>query len=186
MSDDFRAKWEPRIDHAQFATSDKGDFEPNPSASISLPADRQAIVEAVISLYSAHPTEAACLKYAKESVYDDPLSYCKNRTEIAGQWYGLPKTFQECKVLAHEVVVNDAEKVVLRLKTEYIGSWGSKVVTSIVVLALAEEEGELKIKYHKDLWSLDDYEHTGFGHAFKQFNAKAVPHILDLPDSLKV
>ncbi|GAA5986160.1 hypothetical protein JCM11641_004731 [Rhodosporidiobolus odoratus] len=184
MSDDFRAKWEPRIDHAQFAT-DKGSFEPNPAASIPLLPDRQAIVDAVVSLYCATPSEAACLKYAKESVYDDPLSYCKNREEIAGQWYGLPKTFKECKVLAHEVIVNDSDKIIIRLKAQYSGSWGTKVVTSVVVLVLAEEGGETKIKYHKDLWDEDDYEHSGFGHAFKQFNAKVVPHVIDLPDSLK-
>ncbi|GAA5843972.1 hypothetical protein JCM11251_005927 [Rhodosporidiobolus azoricus] len=185
MSDAFRAKWEPRIAHEQYDTSGKGDFEPNTSTSLPLPSDRQAIVDAVRSLYSAQPSEAACLKYARESVYDDPLSFCKNRTEVAGQWYGLPKTFQKCEVLAYEVVANDDDKILLRWKTEYAGSWGSKVVTSIVILVLAEEEGELKIKYHKDLWSKDDYEHTGFGHAFKQFNAKVVPHVIDLPDSLK-
>ncbi|GAA6024611.1 hypothetical protein JCM10207_001020 [Rhodosporidiobolus poonsookiae] len=185
MSDEFRTKWEPRIDHAQFATSDKGDFEPNLANSLSLPPDREEIVKAVVSLYSAQPSEAACLKYARESVYDDPLSYCKNREEVAGQWYGLPKTFRECKVLAYEVVHSDKEKIVLRLKVQYTGAWGSKIVTSVVVLVVAQEEGELKIKYHKDLWSKDDYEHSGFGHAFKQFNAKVVPHILDLPDSLK-
>ncbi|BGP17679.1 hypothetical protein JCM10213_003583 [Rhodosporidiobolus nylandii] len=184
MSEAFRAKWEPRIDHEQFATG-KASFEPNPTASLSLPPDRQAIVDAVLSLYSAQPSEAACLKYARESVYDDPLSYCKNREEIAGQWYGLPKTFQECKVLAHEVAQNDSDKVVMRLKAHYAGAWGSKDVSSVVILVLDEEEGETKIKYHKDLWDEQDYEHTGFGHAFKQFNAKVVPHIIDLPPSLK-
>ncbi|GAA6055202.1 hypothetical protein JCM3770_000708 [Rhodotorula araucariae] len=186
MSDDFRAQWEPRINHQQYATGPNGDFEPNPSASLSLSPEREAIVQAVLSLYSAQPSEDACLTYARESVYDDPLSYCKNREEISGQWYGLPKTFKECKVLAHEVVHNDDKQIAMRLKTRYIGSWGQKDVTSVVALVLNEEDGGLKIKYHKDLWDQDDYDHSGFGHEFKKMNAKAVPYILDLPQSLRV
>ncbi|GAA5873113.1 hypothetical protein JCM8547_006795 [Rhodosporidiobolus lusitaniae] len=186
MSDAFRAQWQPKYDHTKLATGPGGSFAPDPSKSLSLPADRQAIVHAMVTnLYGAQPTEEACLKYAMESVYDDPLSYCKNREEIAGQWYGLPKCFQKCEVLVHEVVENDEDKIVLKLRTQYTGVWGSKDVESVVILVLAQEEGETKIKYHKDLWDKDDYEHSGFGHAFKEFNAKVAPHILDLPASLK-
>lgn len=55
-------------------------------------------------------------------------------------------------------------QVVWKQKTEYTGIWGSKTITHVIVLVFAEEEGETKIKYHKDLWSKDDYQHTGFGH----------------------
>jgi hypothetical protein len=78
----FRQKWEPSFDHASLQTA-PNEFEPNPSASLSLPADRQKIVDLVTgNLYGGKPTEEACLKYAKESCYDDPLSMCYTREQV--------------------------------------------------------------------------------------------------------
>lgn len=62
--------FEPKVDGSEYTP-----YAPDPSASIKLPAERQALLNAVIDLYSSRPSEAAMLNYARESVYDDPLSY---------------------------------------------------------------------------------------------------------------
>ena len=62
--------FEPRPDTSRYLP-----YKPDPSKSITLPADRQALVDAVIAVYSSKVTEEAMLHYAKESVYDDPLRY---------------------------------------------------------------------------------------------------------------
>ena len=64
------------------------DYEPHPSESIKLSSDQQHIVNAITSLYSGSASEEDMRVYANEAIYDDPWSYCKDRYEIAGQWYG--------------------------------------------------------------------------------------------------
>lgn len=64
------------------------DYEPNPSASLQLQPEREKIVRSICNLYSGSANEEDMRVYANEAVYDDPWSYCENRYEIAGQWYG--------------------------------------------------------------------------------------------------
>lgn len=65
-------------------------YEPNPSASIAVPPEREAIVQKITSLYSGSASEEDMQVYAKEAIYDDPWSFCDTRYKIAGQWYGRP------------------------------------------------------------------------------------------------
>ena len=64
------------------------DYTPHPSESMELPPERQRIVNAITSLYSGSASEEDMRVYANEAVYDDPWSYCTDRYQIAGQWYG--------------------------------------------------------------------------------------------------
>lgn len=61
-------KYEPKIDGSLYAP-----YTPKPSQSLKLTAERQALVDAVLAVYSSKVSEEAMLHYAKESVYDDPL-----------------------------------------------------------------------------------------------------------------
>lgn len=64
------------------------DYDPNPEKSLKVEQKYQDIVDAITRLYSGSASEEDMQVYARESVYDDPWSYCDSRYKIAGQWYG--------------------------------------------------------------------------------------------------
>ena len=64
------------------------DYEPHPEKSIPISSEQERIIKAITSLYSGSANKEDMEVYAEESIYDDPLSYCSNRRDIAGQWYG--------------------------------------------------------------------------------------------------
>lgn len=63
------------------------DYEPHPPG-ISIPPERQEIVNKITRLYSGSASETDMLVYTEKAIYDDPWSYCDDRYKIAGQWYG--------------------------------------------------------------------------------------------------
>jgi hypothetical protein len=65
------------------------DYEPHPSESIPVSAERQKIVDSICRLYSGSAAEDDMKVYAEKAIYDDPWSYCDTRYKIAGQWYGM-------------------------------------------------------------------------------------------------
>jgi hypothetical protein len=80
MSEDPRS-YEPHVNTADFLNS-KGEYEPDASKSLSLPADRQRIVDTVVKMYNAQLD--SCLEdykatYHRSSVYDDILSFSNTR-----------------------------------------------------------------------------------------------------------
>ena len=64
------------------------DYTPHPENSLNVSPVRQQIVKAITNLYSGSASEEDIMVYAKEAVYDDPLSFCDTRYKIAGQWWG--------------------------------------------------------------------------------------------------
>lgn len=77
-------------------STSKVDYEPNPSNSAPVPANRQKIIDCITNLYSGSASEQDMQVYAEKAVYDDPWSYCDTRYKIAGQWWGelfLPKIY---------------------------------------------------------------------------------------------
>lgn len=64
-------------------------YEPNPSTSIKVSPEREAIVQKITNLYSGSASEEDMQVYAAEAIYDDPWSFCDTRYKIAGQWYGM-------------------------------------------------------------------------------------------------
>jgi hypothetical protein len=65
------------------------DYEPYPEKSVKISPEKEDILKRITSLYSGSASEKDMQVYAKESVYDDPYSYCDTRYKIAGQWYGM-------------------------------------------------------------------------------------------------
>ena|ERR1700760_77032 len=65
------------------------DYEPHVEKSVKITPEKQNILKRITCLYSGSASEEDMQVYAKESVYDDPYSYCDTRYKIAGQWYGM-------------------------------------------------------------------------------------------------
>jgi hypothetical protein len=170
--------------------------------SIKLEPARQSIVDSICNLYSGKANEKDMEVYAKESVYDDPWSYCDTRYKIAGQWYGtcinpsnpktvnpylqglgIPKIFATSKTLATEIVESKPDRIIFKLRQEYtpkVLSF-SKPVNSLVTLTLNDEG---KVVYHKDMWNDKDYSHEGLGKIMKTLNGDHLTKITRPPADL--
>jgi len=58
-------------------TSSSGDWHPDPSKSIKLSPNRQALMDDIIALYSCQPTVERVKRYSPDCVYDDQFVYAK-------------------------------------------------------------------------------------------------------------
>lgn len=166
----------------QTATSD--DYTPDPSKSIPLPPNRQALVDDIIALYSCQPTIRRVERYTPDCVYDDQFVYANDRYKMAGQWYGLPKGFKESKNERYEVIKN--ERNLIQFKNEQ--SWTFKLipktatVNALVSLSLDPDTVDsdfIQVKYHKDQADDKDYSHEGKGFSFKKWQADHVSEWMD-------
>ncbi|KAK2595325.1 hypothetical protein QQS21_006925 [Conoideocrella luteorostrata] len=167
------SEFEPR------QTSSTSDHTPDPSKSISLTPQRQALLDDILALYSCHPTRERINRYTPDCVYDDVFGYADNRYKVAGQWYALPKLFSASESAGHEVVRSDDQ--VLQFKNEQ--KWTFRLLPkavsmkSFVTLSLDPEtvHGDfIQVKYHKDQNNEKDYTHEGVGFAFKKWQADNV------------
>ncbi|KAI7217855.1 hypothetical protein KC352_g16516 [Hortaea werneckii] len=167
-------------------TSTTPDYHPDPSKSLTLPTNRQALVDDIIALYSCAPTVRRVERYTPDCVYDDQFVYANDRYKMAGQWFALPKFFKESKNLGYEVITNEPE--LIQFKNEQ--AWTFKVlpktatVNAIVSLSLEPEsagpESEfVRVKYHKDQANEKDYSHEGPGFHFKKWQADQVVNVMD-------
>lgn len=177
------------------------DYEPHPENSVKVSAEKEEIVKHITGLYSGSASEQAMLVYARESIYDDPFSYCDTRYKIAGQWYGkyeapesstyshfsgIPKLFAKSETLKTEIISpsdTDPSQIVFKLQQKYTvkGVQLTKTVNSLVSLSL-DQHG--KVRYHKDMWNEKDYSHEGIGKVFKNLNGDYLTHITQPPTTL--
>lgn len=171
-------KFEPR----QTTTSE--DFTPDPSKSIKLSPQRQALVDDILALYSCQPTIERISRYTPDCVYDDQFVYANDRYKMAAQWVALPKLFKASKNERYEVYVNDRD--LIRFKNEQ--SWTfplipkTAVINAIVSLSLDPDTVDsdfIQVKYHKDQADKQDYSHKGFGFLFKKFQTDTVPKLMN-------
>ena len=93
--------FEPRQTHPS------EDYTPDPSKSIPLPPNRQALVDDIIDLYSCKPTVEKVKRYTPDCVYDDQFVYANDRYKMAGQWFALPKLFKDSKNEGYQIVKNE-------------------------------------------------------------------------------
>ncbi|KAK0276319.1 hypothetical protein LTR35_010644 [Friedmanniomyces endolithicus] len=170
--------FEPR----QTATSE--DYTPDPSKSIKLPPNRQALVDDIIALYSCEPTIRRVERYTPDCVYDDQFVYANDRYKMAGQWFALPKLFKDSTNERYEVIKN--EPGLIQFKNEQ--SWTFKIIpkkatiNALVSLALEPETQDsefIRVKYHKDQANDKDYSHEGVGFSFKKWQADNVMKRMD-------
>jgi len=162
------------------------DYQPNPSKSVPLDAEREKILKSITALYSGSASEDDMRVYAEKAIYDDPWSYCDTRYKIAGQWYGIPMIMAKSETLATEVVSSTDDTVVFKLRQEYKPKLSPKgfAVNSLVSLSLQEVDGVEKVVYHKDMWNEKDYSHEGLGKIFKTLNGDHLTNITQPPKDL--
>ncbi|CAI9630460.1 hypothetical protein GT037_006144 [Alternaria burnsii] len=174
-------QFEPR----QTATSE--DYEPDPSKSIKLSPQRQALVDDIIALYSCQPTVQRVKRYTSDCVYDDQFVYANDRYKMAGQWFALPKLFNASINESYQVIRSDDDVIQFKNKQ----SWTFRLIpktatiTGLVTLSLdpATKDSEfMQIKYHKDQANDKDYSHEGVGFSFKKWQADNVVKHMDTPE----
>lgn len=95
------------------------DMTPDPSKSIKLSPQRQALVDDIIALYSCEPTIKRVERYTPDCVYDDQFVYANDRYKMAGQWFALPKLFKASVNEKYEIIKNDRD--LIQFKNEQVG-----------------------------------------------------------------
>lgn len=174
-------QFEPR----QTATSE--DYEPDPSKSIKLSPQRQALVDDIIALYSCQPTIQRVKRYTPDCVYDDQFVYANDRYKMAGQWFALPKLFNASINESYQVIRSDDDIIQFKNKQ----SWTFRLIpktatiTGLVTLSLdpaTKDSQFMQIKYHKDQANDKDYSHEGVGFSFKKWQADNVVKHMDTPE----
>ncbi|RYN90411.1 hypothetical protein AA0120_g6145 [Alternaria tenuissima] len=180
-SDAPAEQFEPR----QTATSE--DYEPDPSKSIKLSPQRQALVDDIIALYSCQPTIQRVKRYTPDCVYDDQFVYANDRYKMAGQWFALPKLFNASINESYQVIRSDDDIIQFKNKQ----SWTFRLIpktatiTGLVTLSLdpaTKDSQFMQIKYHKDQANDKDYSHEGVGFSFKKWQADNVVKHMDTPE----
>ena len=138
------------------------DYKPDPSKSIKLQPNRQALVDDIIALYSCKPSIERVKRYTPDCVYDDQFVYANDRYKMAGQWFALPKLFSASVNESYEVIKNDRD--LIQFKNEQ--SWTFRIIpktatiTGLVSLSLdpgTVDSDFIQVKYHKDQANDKDY-----------------------------
>jgi len=174
-----------QFESRQTATSE--DYEPDPSKSLKLSSQRQALVDDIIALYSCEPTVQRVKRYTPDCVYDDQFVYANDRYKMAGQWFALPKLFKASINESYQVIRSDDELIQFKNKQ----SWTFRLIpktatiTGLVSLSLdpaTKDSDFMQIKYHKDQANDKDYSHDGLGFSFKKWQADNVVKHMDAPE----
>jgi hypothetical protein len=109
-------------------TSTSEDYTPDPSKSIKLSPQRQALIDDIIALYSCEPTVRRVERYTPDCVYDDQFVYANDRYKMAGQWFALPKLFKASKNERYEIIKNDRD--LIQFKNEQVSQRSYHVLWS--------------------------------------------------------
>jgi hypothetical protein len=156
--------------------------------SVPLSPARKALVDDIISLYEMGVTVERVKRYTPDAVYNDELGYANDRYKIAGQWFGLPYVFRDAKSRGHEVVTNDRDLIQFRHEVE----WHPKLVPktlklrSLISLSLDPatiDDEFIRVKYHKDQASAEDYSNEGIGAIMKKWQAERTAAMLSMVNS---
>lgn len=169
------------------------DMTPDPSKSIKLSPARQELVDDIIALYSCEPTVERVKRYTADCVYDDQFVYANDRYKMAGQWFALPKGFNDSTNHGYEVIVNERDLIQFKNEQSWTFKGISKTakINALVSLSLDPDsvdavdknngKGFIQVKYHKDQANDKDYSHEGFGFHFKKWQADHVSDKMDDP-----
>ncbi|KAL0945938.1 hypothetical protein HGRIS_012217 [Hohenbuehelia grisea] len=156
-----------------------GDWKPDPSKSIPLPANRQRLIDDIIALYSCQPTIERVKRYTPDCVYDDQFVYANDRYKMAGQWFALPKLFDKSENVGYQIVKNEPELIQFYNEQSWTfrGIPKTATINALVSLSLdpaTEDSDFIQVKYHKDQANEKDYSHKGLGFYFKKWQADHV------------
>jgi hypothetical protein len=172
------SEFEPR------QTTASADHTPDPSKSLPLTPQRQALIDDILALYSCKPTIERVKRYTPDCIYDDAFGYADNRYKVAGQWFALPKLFSASENMGYQVIRSDQEMIQFNSEQKWTLRLIPKTITmkSLVSLSLDPETVDkdfMRIKYHKDQANEKDYSHEGLGFHLKKWQADHVPQYID-------
>ena len=179
-------------------THPDGDYTPDPSKSIPVSPQRQALIDDIVALYEMKPTIKRVERYTPDCVYNDQFVYANDRYKMAGQWFALPKLFNDAKSRGVQVVVNGRDLIQFRHEevritecrvTQLTGQdWTFKIIpktariNALVSLSLdpaSIDSDFIRVKYHKDQANDKDYSNEGLGATFKKWQADNVAKKMD-------
>ena len=154
----------------QTATSE--DYKPDPTKSLPLSPERQALIDDIIALYSCAPTIRRVERYTPDCVYDDQFVYANDRYKMAGQWFALPKLFNASRNEGYEIIKNDKDLIQFKNEQSWTFKLIPKTATINALVSLSLDPGTvdgdfIQVKYHKDQANDKDYSHEGVGFSFK-------------------
>ncbi|GAB0137377.1 hypothetical protein EsDP_00005645 [Epichloe bromicola] len=169
----------PGSDFESRQTSSSSDYAPDPSRSLPLTPQRQALLDDIVALYSCRPTIDRVKRYTPDCVYDDQFGYADNRHKVAGQWFALPRLFSASENTGYEVVRSDDDVLQFKNEQRWTPRLLPKAVTlnSLITLSLdpATVHGDfIRVKHHKDQNNEKDYSHQGLGFSLKKWQADNV------------
>jgi hypothetical protein len=128
-------------------TSTTEDYTPDPSKSLPLSPERQALVDDILALYSCQPTIRRVERYTADCVYDDQFVYANDRYKMAGQWFALPKFFKESKNERYEIIKNDRD--LIQFKNEQVCNKSFFRPRTMLTQAVMDIQAHSQDRYHQ-------------------------------------
>lgn len=120
-------------------------------------------------------------RWAKDAVFEDPLSKCEGYDEYAPQWFALGKLFNSERISSRILSATiDPNRLIFSQTQEYTLRWigYKKIVTSIVLVDLDED---FRITRLVDQWNGEDPPTRWGSLFFRKVNAKLTPWLIRVP-----
>ncbi|MCJ1293879.1 hypothetical protein MMC34_005436 [Xylographa carneopallida] len=140
----------------------------------------QQIIDEVLSLYQAKPTDQSYAHYSPTAVFHDPVSIAKGLDSIKSQFNGMPKAFSSSTTESYRVLDDASEPHALRLDLtqRYVFKTGqAKTVNSLVTLQLRNG----MIEHHEEEWDHKENKtgEDGFMGRLNEWRKKADAKIVE-------
>jgi hypothetical protein len=144
-------------------------------------------MEDLKAMYEGHSTkEMVQNRWGKDATYEDPYTRCKGLSEIAPQWYALPRMYTKLAITGRRVLASteNPNRLIMWQKHEYtVRVTGSKkVVESILVI---DFDGDGKIVRMVDQRQGEDPPTRWGVQHLRRLNGRMVPWVPWLGNSPK-
>lgn len=117
-------------------------------------ASEQEVIDEVLSLYQAKPTEKSYSHYAENAVFHDPVSIAQGLPSIKSQFNGMPKAFSVSDTQSWRVLDSPSHpnSILLDLTQHYKFKAGGmeKTLNSLIELKMNTATG--LIEHHEEEW----------------------------------
>jgi len=155
----------------------------NGGASVELDEKRKLIMDDLKELFECRPTlDIFNRSWRRDAIFEDPLAYCCGSSEIAPQWFAMPKLFAKSVTVASRVLssTSDPNRLVYSQTQEYTFRLFKfkKTIKSMVVVDL---DGEGKIARLQDQWNGQELPRRWGAGALRRLNGKTTPWLVKVP-----
>ncbi|MCJ1392374.1 hypothetical protein MMC18_005241 [Xylographa bjoerkii] len=113
--------------------------------------EERTIIDEVLSLYQARPTDQSYAHYSPTAVFHDPVSIAKGLDSIKSQFNGMPKAFKASTTEEYRVLDDPSHPHAIRLDLtqRYVFKTGQeKTLNSLVTLEMRDG----MIEHHEEEW----------------------------------